>query len=78
MPWTWHGPFYPDRENETEQVFRLWEKADTGPGAVALPDDFVQEKGLPVSQRFVWDDSKGLYLLNGYHSLHCLVGPSLI
>jgi hypothetical protein len=30
--------------------------------------------GLPKAQRFPYDESKGIYLLNGYHSLHCLVG----
>lgn len=30
--------------------------------------------GLPEAQTFPWDDNKGLYLLNGYHNLHCLVG----
>lgn len=40
---------------------------------VALSDDFVERARLPRSQRFPWDDSKGLYLINGYHNLHCIV-----
>lgn len=40
---------------------------------MALPQKFVSEKGLPHAMRFPWDDDKGVYLLQGYHNLHCLV-----
>lgn len=43
-------------------------------GTVALEDGYVEEMGLPAAQRFPWDQDKGLYLLNGFHSMHCLVG----
>ena len=42
-------------------------------GLVAMPDDWVTTKGLPIAQRFPWDNSKGLYVLNGFHNMHCLV-----
>ncbi|MCJ1241899.1 hypothetical protein MMC14_009905 [Varicellaria rhodocarpa] len=67
IPWTWHGPFYPDRENETEQVFQLWEKADTGPGAIALPDDFK------LLARSLSEFHKGHAQTEPFeHNLHCL------
>ena len=34
--------------------------------------------GLPVAQRFPWDQSKGVYLLNGHHNLHCIVSKRTI
>lgn len=43
-------------------------------GAVALSDDWVRSKDLPEAQRFPWDHSKGVYILNGFHNMHCLVG----
>ena len=48
----------------------LWNSLDVNVGMVAL------ERGttLQPAQRFPWDDSKMVYMLNGYHSLHCLVG----
>ena len=52
---------------------RLWEEISVDNGTVALGDSYVEEMGLPVSQRFPWDQDKGLYLLNGFHSIHCLV-----
>ena len=42
-------------------------------GLVALSDDWVRSKNLPTAQRFPWDESKGIYLLNGFHNMHCLV-----
>ena len=44
-------------------------------GLVAISDDWVTSKGLPKAQRFPWDKSKGLYMLNGFHNIHCLVSP---
>jgi hypothetical protein len=28
--------------------------------------------GLPRAQRFPWDDTKGIYLINAYHNMHCI------
>ncbi|CRG86467.1 hypothetical protein PISL3812_03473 [Talaromyces islandicus] len=41
-------------------------------GMVALGDEFTQEKGLLSSQRWPWDHSKGIYVVHGFHSLHCV------
>ncbi|KAI4244324.1 MAG: hypothetical protein L6R40_003050 [Gallowayella cf. fulva] len=50
----------------------LWDEISIDNGTVALDDSYAASLGLPLSQRFPWDQDKGLYLLNGYHSLHCL------
>ena len=51
----------------------LWDSIDFDPGFVALPYDWTESKSLPRAQAFPWDKSQGLYVLNGYHALHCLV-----
>ncbi|KAL8688493.1 MAG: hypothetical protein Q9218_005612 [Villophora microphyllina] len=51
---------------------RSWDAISIDNGTVALDDSYVKEMELPMSQRFPWDEGKGLYLLNGFHSLHCL------
>lgn len=43
------------------------------PGIVALPNDWVNGKMLPQAQHWPWDEDKGLYLLQGFHNMHCLV-----
>lgn len=70
VAWTAYDPF--TTPNETE-VDHIWEMTDIDSGVVALGDIYAAMKNLPKSQRFPWDDSKGIYLLNVHHNLHCLV-----
>lgn len=50
----------------------LWNSINVDHGVVALPDSWVAEHGLRTAQRFPWDQTKGVYLLHGFHDLHCL------
>ena len=50
-----------------------WDSWVVDPGIVALPHEWVKAKMLPQSQHWPWDKDKGIYLLNGFHNLHCLV-----
>ena len=50
-----------------------WDGVKIDLGLVALSDAFVEEHALLPSQRFPWDASKGIYVINAYHNLHCLV-----
>ncbi len=56
---------------------KLWDDINIDVGMVALPEEFVAAHGLPIAQRFPWDRSKGIYLLNGHHNLHCIVSSPL-
>lgn len=47
-------------------------------GLVAMSDDWVTSKNLPRAQRFPWDESRGLYVLNGFHNMHCLVSSRIV
>ncbi|CAJ2504614.1 Uu.00g120080.m01.CDS01 [Anthostomella pinea] len=53
-------------------VTELWEKFSGDAGVVALSQDYVTGKMLPHALRFPWDEDKGVYLLQGFHNLHCL------
>ena len=64
------SPYFGEDETVADQ---LWENISIDNGTVALSDSYAAAMGLPVSQRFPWDQEKGLYLLNGFHSMHCLV-----
>ena len=50
-----------------------WDGWIVDPGIVALPNDWVKGKMLPQAQHWPWDEDKGLYLLQGFHNIHCLV-----
>jgi len=56
---------------------KLWDDINIDVGMVALPEEFVAAHGLPIAQRFPRDRSKGIYLLNGHHNLHCIVSSLL-
>jgi hypothetical protein len=45
-----------------------------GGGSVALPADFIERHGLPGNAAATEEDpDKRIYLIAGYHQLHCLV-----
>ncbi|KAI9666258.1 MAG: hypothetical protein M1821_004193 [Bathelium mastoideum] len=67
---TWKGSFFSENETRNSEA---WDNIDLGPGTVALSDDYVAQMGLPKAQRFPWDKTKGIYVLNSYHNMHCLI-----
>lgn len=58
------------RDDEKEA---LWDAIDNSEGVIAVPQTWAKEHGIPPSQRFPWDHSRDIYLIGGYHSMHCLV-----
>lgn len=61
-----------DNSNETLSL-DAWNAISINSGSVALKDSYAESLGLPIAQRFHWDNSKRLYFLNGHHSVHFLV-----
>ena len=51
---------------------QIWNDIDVDNGVVALSDEWAAKHGLRTAQRFPWDRSKGVYVLHGYHNLHCV------
>ena len=66
------GPTDFSSDNET-LADSLWNSLDTAGGAVALSDEYVEANGLHPAERFWWDDGKGIYYVQGFHLLHCVV-----
>ncbi|KAI4134144.1 MAG: hypothetical protein LQ347_001764 [Umbilicaria vellea] len=69
VAWTHKSPYWGQDEAAADQV---WEDIGIDHGIVALPDPYVESMGLPTSVRFPLDLDKGIYVLNGFHSMHCL------
>ncbi|MCJ1308626.1 hypothetical protein MMC25_002279 [Agyrium rufum] len=69
VPKQWDGS-HVESQSEWNAVWE--EKTDYSPGIIALDDSYAKSMGLPRSQRFPWDKSKGIYVLNAYHNLHCV------
>lgn len=56
-----------------EQVGRNWNAIHASHGIVAVDHQWAAEHGLPLADSLQRDSSKGVYTLEAYHSLHCLV-----
>jgi hypothetical protein len=66
-----HNGIYDNKDPKVTE--ESWDSLRYDLGSVALADEYIESRGLPRAQRFPWDESKGLYFLNGYHGVHCLV-----
>lgn len=55
------------------ELDRLWGAIDISDGIIAISDEEAKQWGLPLSERFPWDQSKGVYLLGAHHQIHCIV-----
>ncbi|MCJ1239368.1 hypothetical protein MMC14_007364 [Varicellaria rhodocarpa] len=51
---------------------QLWNALDISTGVIAIPDHLAVQGGLPLSHRFPWDQSQGVYMLGAFHQMHCL------
>jgi hypothetical protein len=58
--------------NYTEQDL-LWGKLRADSGVIALTKSYAAEHGLREGSPFPWDSEKDIYLINGFHSIHCVV-----
>ena len=66
---------YADASNETANA-QLWHDINVDAAMVALDDEYAWSHGLRTAQRFPWDTNKGIYLIHGFHNLHCMVRVS--
>lgn len=75
-------PYYEEtiysKNENASRTASLWHDIDIDSGVIALSDEYVAAKSLLLAQRFPWDATKGVYIVHGYHNLHCLVYASLI
>lgn len=71
MPWLSKSPYH--GQGTEEDADRAWDAINIDNGSLALDYAYIEKMGLPRAQPFPWDGTKGIYLLNGYHGMHCLV-----
>ena len=73
LPWTDTTDYTSKNLTLADEMFKTL-SADEG--VIALPIEWAKEKGLPISTGlFPWDKNKRMYVVNGYHSIHCIVRP---
>ncbi|CAI6304002.1 unnamed protein product [Periconia digitata] len=55
-----------------EVASEAWKSILAGHGVVALEADYIAEKSLPPSTAIPGSDGKFMYLIEAYHTIHCL------
>ncbi|KAI4193267.1 MAG: hypothetical protein LQ346_003962, partial [Caloplaca aetnensis] len=58
-----------DNHTRTQE---LWDNINFDAGMIYITPEHAAHMGLPPAQDFPWDPELKVYLLNGYHNLHCL------
>ena len=58
-----------------DEVDANWKKIQETHGTVAIDRSFAASLGLPIGDSLHADPSKSVYVLEAYHSVHCLVSP---
>ena len=66
----WNTPYSPNNHSEADE---LWEAISSAHGIVAIDKDWAAQRQWPTSMYLPTDHNKGVYLLEAYHQLHCLV-----
>ena len=73
--WTrfwWNTAYSPKNHTESDD---LWEAILPSHGFVAMDRKWAKVRQWPESMYLPSDHGKGVYLLEAYHQLHCLVCP---
>ena len=61
-----------------EAVDRAWDAIIPAHGIVALDHQWAASHNLIPARSLPGDDSKGVYILDSYHQIHCLVASKLL
>ena len=69
-PIYWNTDYSMKNHNDSDM---LWDVILPSHGFVAMDRDWAKENGWPESMYLPSDKSKGVYLLEAYHHMHCLV-----
>lgn len=67
-----------DSTNRTIQD-AVWDGADmkVWDTILALDEHYAINQGLPHSQRWPWDENKGVYIMHSTHHIHCTVSQTI-
>lgn len=78
IQYLWHSEYSNDHGEVTEEVDQAWNDVVPSHGIVAVDHKWAAERMLPASHNLPCDHSKGVYILDAYHQIHCLVSRMLL
>jgi len=69
----WYSSIYSSTETkDDEAVNAAWDKIIPAHGIVAVDHHWAADRNLPASMSLPSDSSKGVYIIDAYHQIHCL------
>ena len=71
--YTWTSEYSTYSSQKEGSVDKLWDDIVPAHGIVAVNHKWAAQKGLPISMDLPTDNSKGVYVIDAYHQIHCLV-----
>lgn len=69
----WTGNYTPSTPAEASRADELWNAFDPTFGIVALSRDDARAAGVPETRPLVSDPTKGVFMIQAYHLMHCVV-----
>ncbi|KAA8644454.1 uncharacterized protein ATNIH1004_008658 [Aspergillus tanneri] len=58
--------------DKRDAVNAAWDEIVPAHGIVAVPHEWAAKRNLPASMSLFSDPSKGVYIIDAYHQIHCL------
>ena len=68
--WSSYSSIIPEKD---VVVDKLWDNILPAHGIVAVDHGWAAERHLPATMTLPSNSSKGVYIIDAYHQLHCLV-----
>lgn len=73
IPYTWWSRYSSADAEKAPIIDQAWDAIIPAHGIVAVDRQWAAEKQLPASMNLPSDSSKGVYIIDAYHQIHCLV-----
>ena len=71
--YTWWSSYSSIVPEQDLAVDKLWNDILPAHGIVAVDHAWAVERQMPATMSLPSDSSKGVYIIDAYHQLHCLV-----
>ena len=75
IPFQWWSAYSSPNATDDEVVDNAWDAIAKDFGVVAVDHKTAKRIGAPSTMDLPSDPTKGIYVVEAYHSLHCLVSP---
>lgn len=72
--WSSYSSINPDQD---QAIDKLWDDVLPAHGIVAVDHAWAAGKQMPATMSLPSDPSKGVYIIDAYHQLHCLVSAAV-